>query len=317
MSGKMRRTATVCAVCILLCLGILAGCSKGKEPAKNEPCLYYVNAEGTSLVRKAYEMQEGTPDEMIRDILQAMKEETDSIDYKSVFPKEVRVKDWILADERLDLHFNSNYEDMEPKEEILLRAAVVQTLTEQIHGVKYIGFFVGEEPLTDSAGNEIGYMGKEDFLLYKGSSLHLYQLGELKLYFVNENGDKLVKEEVSVRYNSNISTERLIVDQLIKGPSVDGLNPVIPPETKVIGVSVKDTVCYVNLDEGFLNNTYMTDPRLTIYAIVNSIVDGGTCSQVQISVNGESNIEYMGSIDLSKPLSRDQDFVESEKESEK
>lgn len=137
------------------------------------------------------------------------------------------------------------------------------------------------------------------------------------MYFVNKNGDKLVKEDVSVRYNSNISTERLIIDQLIKGPAVEGLNPVIPPETKVIGVSVKDGVCYVNLNESFMNNTYVTDPRITVYAIVNSIVDGGACSQVQISVNGESNIEYMGSVDLSKPLSREQDFVESIKESEK
>ena len=69
-------------------------------------------------------------------------------------------------------------------------------------------------------------------------------------------------------------------------------------------------MCYVNLGEEFLNNTFAGDPKITIYAIVNSIIDGGTCSQVQISVNGESNIEYMGSIDLSKPLSRDLDLVE-------
>ena len=78
----------------------------------------------------------------------------------------------------------------------------------------------------------------------------------------------------------------------------------------MIGVSVKDTVCYVNLDEGFLNNTCVTDPAITVYAIVNSIVDGGASSQVQISVNGETNIQYMGRMDLSKPLSRDQNLVE-------
>ena len=164
--------------------------------------------------------------------------------------------------------------------------------------------------MTDSQGNAIGYMGPEDFLQYKGSSLHQYQPKKLKLYFANENGDKLKPEEVSVRYNSNMSIERLIVDQLIKGPSGNGLGPVIPPETKVIGVSVKDTVCYVNLDDGFLNNTCAVDPVVTVYAIVNSIVDGGASSQVQISVNGESNIKYMGVIDLSKPLSRDQNIVE-------
>lgn len=315
MEDKRRYGTMIYILCVLLCMGMLAGCSKGKEPVKGGTFICYVDTDGTSLVKEPFELKSGTVEENIRDILYAMTEETDSIDYKSVFPKEVRIRDWLLTEGRLDIHFSSNYKDMKPAEEVLLRAAVVQTL-EQIHQVEYVGFFIEDQPLTDSAGNEIGYMGSEYFLQYKGSSLHLYQLGELKLYFMNENGDKLVREEVSVRYNSNISMERLIVDQLIKGPAVEGLRPVIPPETKVIGVSVKDGVCYVNLTEGFLNNTYMTDPRLTVYAIVNSIVDGGSCSQVQISVNGESNIEYMESVDLSKPLSREQDFVENLKESE-
>lgn len=316
MKEKRKYGMMIYILCVLLCLGMPTGCSKVKEPVKGGTFVYYVDTEGTSLVKEPFALKTGTVEENIRDILHAMTEETDSIDYKSVFPKGVKIRDWFLTEGRLDIHFNSKYKDMKPVEEVLLRAAVVQTL-EQIHQVEYVGFFIEDQPLTDSAGNEIGYMGSEYFLQYKGSSLHLYQLGELKLYFVNGNGDKLVQEEVSVRYNSNISTERLIVDQLIKGPAVEGLRPVIPPETKVIGVSVKDSVCYVNLSEGFLNNTYVTDPKLTVYAIVNSIVDGGSCSQVQISVNGESNIEYMGSVDLSKPLSREQDFVENIKESEK
>ncbi len=316
MEEKRRYRRMIYILSVLFCLGILAGCSKGKEPVKGGNFIYYVNADGTSLVKEPFELKSKATQDSICDVLRAMTAETDSIDYKSVFPKEIKIRDWFLTEDRLDIHFNSKYKDMKPAEEVLLRAAVVQTLT-QIHQIEYIGFFIEDQPLTDSAGNEIGYMGSEYFLQYKGSSLHLYQLGELKLYFVNKNGDKLVKEDVSVRYNSNISTERLIIDQLIKGPAVEGLNPVIPPETKVIGVSVKDGVCYVNLNESFMNNTYVTDPRITVYAIVNSIVDGGACSQVQISVNGESNIEYMGSVDLSKPLSREQDFVESIKESEK
>lgn len=316
MEMKRRHRMMACVLCILLCLGMSVGCSKGKKPLKGGAFIYYVNTEGTSLVKEAFELQSGTTKEKVRNILQVMMEETDSIDYKSVFPKGVKVTNCFLKEGRLDVYFTRNYRDLKPAEEVLLRAAVVQTL-EQIHQIEYVGFFIDNQPLTDSGGNEIGYMGREYFLQYKGASLHLYQLGELKLYFVNKNGDKLVQEDVSVRYNSNISTERLIVDQLIKGPSVEGLDPVIPPETKVIGVSVKEGICYVNLDEGFLNNTYVTDPRLTIYAIVNSIVDGGACSQVQISVNGESNMEYMGSVNLSKPLSREQDFIEDIKESEK
>ena len=62
-------------------------------------------------------------------------------------------------------------------------------------------------------------------------------------------------------------------------------------DTVLLGVSVKDDVCYVNFDNGFLN---MTDiqPEVTIYSIVNSIIRGGSASKVQILVNGDSNLKY-------------------------
>ena len=301
---------TLCIALMGICVGLLAGCSKGKEPGKNDTFVYYLNTEGTALVKEVYKFEKDRTKEAVGDVLREMKKEPDSIDYKSVFPKKVQVEDWTLTDEAiLDIHFNEEYGRLKPSEELLLRAAVVQTLA-QIRGIEYIDFFIGDAPLTDSAGETIGYMSEDDFLQYRGSSLHLYQLGKVKLYFSNGEGSRLLREEVSVRYSNNMSIERLIVDQLIKGPSMNGLHPVLPPETKVIGVSVKDTVCYVNLDDGFLNNTCAVDPVVTVYAIVNSIIDGGTCSQVQISVNGDSNIEYMGSVDLSKPLSRDLDLVE-------
>ncbi len=301
---------TLCIALMGICVGLLAGCSKGKEPGKNDTFVYYLNTEGTALVKEVYKFEKDRTKEAVGDVLREMKKEPDSIDYKSVFPKKVQVEDWTLTDEAiLDIHFNEEYGRLKPSEELLLRAAVVQTLA-QIRGIEYIDFFIGDAPLTDSAGETIGYMSEDDFLQYRGSSLHLYQLGKVKLYFSNGEGSRLLREEVSVRYSNNMSIERLIVDQLIKGPSMNGLHPVLPPETKVIGVSVKDTVCYVNLDEGFLNNPFAGDPKVTVYAIVNSIIDGGTCSQVQISVNGDSNIEYMGSVDLSKPLSRDLDLVE-------
>lgn len=296
----------------LLCLLLLGGCGKGRESDKSGTFIYYVNAEGVALLKEAYDFGNGPANEKIAGAIEAMKN-GDGEDYQSVFPREVRVRDFQLEDTRLDIHFNSSYHEMKREREVLLRAAVVQTLI-QIPGVEYIGFFVEDEPLADGEGQLYGYMRAEDFVQNTGSSLHSYQVGNLQLYFANEKGDKLVKEEVSVRYNSNMSIEKLIVEQLIKGPSVSGAGPLIPPETKVLGVSVKDSVCYVNLDEGFLNNTYMADPRLTVYSIVNSIIDSGNLGKVQISVNGETDIMYMDSVDLSKPLTRDLDIVEEVQE---
>ncbi|MCI6534968.1 MAG: GerMN domain-containing protein [Lachnospiraceae bacterium] len=305
----MSRKRCYTIVCILLCLSLLAGCRKGKEPEEGESFICYVNTEDTALVKEKYEMKGENAEEKVQNLLNAMQKEPDSIEYKSVFPEKLKIQDWTLSDKKLEIHFNSTYEKMSAAKEVLLKAAVVQTLS-QLSEVEYVCFFIENSPLTDNLGKEVGYMRAEDFVQNTGSLLYSYQVGELKLYFANEQGNAMITENISVRYNSNTSIEKLIVEQLLKGPSREGLYPVIPPETKVLGVSVKDNVCYVNLDEGFLNNTYTIDPKITIYAIVNSIVDGGASSQVQILVNGESDITYMGTVDLSKPLSRDQNLVE-------
>lgn len=294
---------------ILLCLLFLVGCGKGNEPEEGDTFICYVDTEKTALVKEAYEVHSEKAEGQVTEYLEGMMAEPDSIDYKSVFSFAggIMAPDQRLSDGNLDLYFDYDYKEMKAGEEVLFRAAVVQTLT-QIEGVDYIEFYVDDQPLSDQDGRVVGYMCADDFVQNTGSSL-AYQTTELKLYFANEKGNMLVPEEVSVRYDNNTQMEKLIVEQLIKGSRTEGNLPVIPSETKVLGVSVKDGVCYVNLDEGFLNNTYGVDPKITVYAIVNSIVDGGSSGQVQISVNGESNIQYMGSIDLSKPLSRDLDLV--------
>ena len=46
---------------------------------------------------------------------------------------------------------------------------------------------------------------------------------------------------------------------------------------------------------------------------MNSIVEGGNASKVQILVNGEANVKYQETIDFSEPFSRNLDIVEGEK----
>ena len=297
---------------ILMSAGVF-GCGQEEGTGKTDEIkgtyLCYVNTEEDSLARESYEIQGETADEEVEDVLEEMQKEADSIDYRSAFPDHVSVTDWSLTDGRLDLTFSDSYLRMSKGEEVLLRAALVETLG-QIIGVDEVGFFTGEGPLTDSDGQEIGYMSPEDFVQNTGSTLHSYQLQELKLYFAGEKGDCLEPETVSLRYNSSTSIEKLVVEQLIKGPEKEGMLAVIPPETRVLGVSVREHICYVNFDQEFLNGVPGVTPEATVYAIVNSLTESGNVSQVQISVNGESDIQYMNRIDLGKPLTRNPDLVE-------
>ena len=50
-----------------------------------------------------------------------------------------------------------------------------------------------------------------------------------------------------------------------------------------------------------------------IYSITNSLVELTSVNKVQISINGESNINFGESVLLDQPLSRNLDLVEGEK----
>lgn len=294
---------------IWLLSAFLVACGTGEELKTSETYVYYVNTDRTALEKQAHEWKGSTPEEVIWDILDAMMEPPDSMEYVSAIPKGVKVETLLLSGGKLDLYFNKAYLDMEKSDEVLCRSALVQTLV-QAAGVDVVSILVEGTPLLDKKGIPVGYMQESDFVKNIGAALNSYQIATLNLYFSNAAGNGLVSEKVSVRYNSNMSIEKLIVDQLLKGPGKAGARDTLPPETKLLSISVKNGTCYVNFDSGFLSGEPNIEPRILIYSLVNSIAEGGAVNQVQISVNGKTDIVYQGEIDLSKPIARDLDLVE-------
>lgn len=293
---------------IILCMLLLAGCQKKEEEAIQGSVIYYLNLEGTGLVAEEYKFQGENLEEKVENILSDMKNPKDPSEHKSAFPETVSIEKWILKDAVLQVCFSPSYADMKKSEEVLLRAAIVQSVT-QMEEINYLSFYVGDETVKDSEGNEIGYQSASDFVQNVGSSLHSYQEVELKLYFADEKGEKLQPEINKERYNSNISIEKLIVEKLLEGPETEGYQATFFSDTKVLSVSVKDQICYVNFDEAFLKQPAIIEPKLAIYSLVNSIIEGGNVTSVQILVNGETNIKYQEVVDLSKPLSRNLDII--------
>ena len=192
--------------------------------------------------------------------------------------------------------------------EKLMRAAVVQSLT-RIEGVNAVAFTVDGNQLMDRNGIAIGLMNEDDFVETTASSPSAYQTDTLTLYFANETGDKLVAEKTDVRYSSNVSKDKLIVEKLMQGPDEAGAYPTINPDTNLLSVTIKDGICYVNFDSAFLTGAYDVLPEVTVYSIVNSLIEGTEAGQVQITINGETNAEYMDAVDLSQPLSENRDLL--------
>ena len=308
----MRTDKKVTAVLMyVLTVFLLAACAKRTDVDSGDPYIYSLNTDRTGLVKITFEFEEDDPLRQAEAILSEMKQPASDIEYTTVFPEDVEVTECNISGGILAVDFNSAYLQMENLEEKLVRAAVVQSLV-RIDGINAVYFSVEGENLKDGDGRPIGLMNEDDFVENTASSPSSYQTGTLVLYFANADGDKLVPQEMNVRYSSNISREKLIVEKLIQGPQSGDVYPVINPDTNLLSVTIKDKICYVNFDSTFLTGAYDIVPELTVYSIVNSLTEGTEAEQVQITINGESDNSYMEAVDLSKPLESDMNWVAAE-----
>lgn len=304
-----KKTTGLILLVLLLLLGTLAGCGEKKEEV-SEYYIYYLDKDKTKNVAVGFEPKASDTENMIKEMLEALTKDTDSPDYQKVLPEDVHINEWKLENAQLYLYFNNDYGELDNIAEVLNRAAIVRTLT-QLEGVDCISFYVGDSPLIDNNGNPVGLMTAESFVENPGEQINAIMSSEITLYFSNENGTKLVPEVREVHYSSNISMEKLVMEQLLKGPDEDGLRAAIPQGTKLVNVSVLDGVCFVNLDEGFLNQNYEIAEPIVIYSIVDSLVELPNVNKVQISVNGDSNKIYRESYDLSVMYDRNLDYLDN------
>lgn len=312
--GKYRifKIVRIISLLFILCLCCLTACgSKESEVSGRTYNIYYVNNEETGVFSNQYQTQTEDGEALLDELIEQLGAVSAKMEYKAPLAEGFRLLGYSLDGEQLTVNFDKNYKDMDSIKEVLIRAAIVRTLS-QVGNVGYISFTIDGEPLMDNGGAAVGTMSADMFIDNAGDEINTYEKVNLRLYFANEAGDKLVEEnQRNVEYNSNISVEKLVVEKLIEGPDSPENYPAINPDTKIISVTVNDRICYVNLDENFLNQPYNVTSDVTIYSITNSLVELPNISKVQISINGETALFYKESISLTTLFERNLDLIES------
>lgn len=299
-------------ICLLLVFLCILGCNNGNdETEQNTVRVYYMNREETAIIPVEYVIKTEDREDAVAELVEQMRTEPEENELKPTISSGIEIYSIRMSDDKLIIDFAKTYKDMQPTTEILVRAAIVRTVT-QIEGVKTVEFEIEGESMIDHAGIVVGTMNKDQFIDNAGTEINAYQEVTLQLYFANADGTALVPVTRKVEYNTNISLEKLVMEQLIKGPEVTGGNPTINPATKIINVTVNDGICYVNLDQTFLTQVYTVNSDVTIYSIVNSLVELDDVNKVQILVNGQSEVSYRESINLNTTFGRNLDLVEQE-----
>ncbi len=304
----IRKTIALLLVCMLSVVSLF-GCTKESADAAAYS-IYYTNSDKTKLVTVSYKNSETDKEKLVGAMLDKMSETQKSDDIVVLKPEAVKITKYEVSNDLVNVYFNDEYYNMSNSIEALYRGAVVKTLT-QITGIDYVMFYVSDSPVTYTDGMQIGMMSAGDFIDDTDDNVNNLQWAELTLYFANQKGDKLVKDNVSVAYSRSVSVERVIVEQLINGPDIASCSKTLPSGMKLLSISVTDGTCYVNLDSSFLNEMVNVSDTIPIYSIVNSLCELSEIDNVQILVNGDSKKTFRESISLDSTFEMNTELVQT------
>ncbi len=269
---------------LLLLTALLTGCNRNGSSSQidsNIYKIYYIDSKTSGIVSEAYEPMGTTKEELVVELLMMLKSEPKNMVYRKAVPDIVTVKDYEFSNQdSLTISFDPNYSELKGIPEVLCRAAIVKTLS-QIPGLEYIKFSVNGQPVIDSNGVQIGLMTDEDFIESTGTEINY----KVILYFASEDGKSLVSTNSVIYYTGSGSIEEMVINQLINGPTEIGMQNTIPSGTTLLNVTAKDGICYVDFNEKFLEAMPAITDKVTIYSIVNSLVELPNINKVQFLIN--------------------------------
>lgn len=290
-----KRKITALVMALVLGAVVFSGC--GKKETESKYKIYYVNEEQGEVLAESFVPSEETTQTMLEEMTEKLNKK--NAEGHTLLPENIEIQSCVDDDGMIRVDFNQEYHDLNPVDEVLLRASIVKDYV-QIPNIYLVTITAEGTPIVDSQGQEIGAMSLDSFLENTGKEIMAYQYKELNLYFTNEEGNQLVPEARQVYYNGNTPIEKVIVEQLLRGPGESGHYATLPSDTRIVGVSVADGIDYVNLGKQFVDEALPVDAQIPIYSIVNSLIDAGNVSQVQISINGDTSLLFKDKVDMNQ-----------------
>ncbi len=300
--GRLFLNMVICILLLICCVG----CKSGDVDEQSDMNVYYVSEDSVKLVTQPYNTQNTEKEKLVNELLDRLTTAGEGTN-KSAIPKEVAVLGYSVVDRIAKIDFDEKYYEMNSKRELLCRAAVVLTLM-QIDGLEYVTFTINGHPCVEKNGEYLNAMNELDFVSDIGNK-KVKAVADFTLYFSNENGTALKEYKLKNTAYGDKTKEQFIINQLIEGPQQEGYYKIISPRVKLLSVVTANNICYVDFDENFLTEQSPVSAKMVIYSIVNSLLELDGIHRVQLSVKGETSVEY-GNISLSHPFMRNLDIVE-------
>ena len=279
---------------------LLASCGRtaSDTPTEGMQTVFFLDAEGDALTTESMELPQGSAEEKVTQVIERIEAGPQNKAHHTLLPSDVLMDEVTVNANTAEIDFNAAYLAMTRAQEVLARAGIVRSLV-QIPEIVYVSFTVEGEPVKDSKGIEIGVMTADSFIENTGKQINTYLNTTIQLYFADETQQHFQVENRSIYYSSSMPLEWAVVERIIGGPKLSDCTATVPSTTQIVSVASADGTCYVNLNENFATDVPGVSTELKLYSIVNSLVASCGVTEVQFSINGDTNAS-VGDISLSQ-----------------
>ena len=274
--------------------------------------LHYVSADGFSFYEIPYSFTCGDDVvERAEEILEQLKSVPQDEKCQPSIPQDIQWSSVSLDDTNLIIDFNPSYSSLTGTKEIFLRAGIVKTVL-QLDEIDTVEFKINGTPLLLNADQPVGPMNADLFIDEVDSKWGVNQQQTVTLFYASKSGNSLVAVESQITVQTNdVSMEQLIIESLLGTVSeTENYISPLPQDTKVLKTVTKDEICYVDLSKEFLNPMETVSAEVSVYAIVNSLIERDNISKVQFTVEGKTVPLLRETINLTQVFDRNLDLIQ-------
>ena len=305
----MKNIRRITAIFLAAVIAVLSGCGGNSQKFN----IYYKNADGDALVKEEHStdgLVGAGRVEIIEYLIGELSKSPSTDGLINVLPGGTQLLNVSLVGRTATVDLSKEYYMNDDVDELLARFAIINTLGE-VEGVDNVEILIeGEKLISTTSGAEIGRISKNNVVLGLQDPSATTKETVL-IYFPDKEGKCLVPEERKIEIQASLSTERLVMSELLKGPESSRLVQSVPADLKVISTETTDGVCFVNLSGDTVDkvSSGSTSTTMFLYSIVNSLTELANIYSVQILIDGKTGVE-LGNYVLDAPLEKNRSLIE-------
>jgi germination protein M len=297
---------------MLLLISTLSSCNKKRDEfkvAENVIDLYFMSSNDYSYVTEKYELQGFSLTSKIEEVLNQLIKGPKEVGNIALLSREVEITNILIENDIVKIVFASEYAN-KPQDEFIARTSILSSIG-QIESVSNVEFYIDDQPIKDINDKIVGTMHINNYIVSTGNLNEFKRNTNIKLYFANEKGTKLIQQVISADIPFSLPMEYTITELLIKGPISTGQYPTINPDTKINSIRTKNGVCYIDLSKEFLEDTSNISEEVAVYSLVNTLAELSNFNKIRIYIDGKSPEFYHDEVKINVLLERNLDVIEN------